>query len=80
MMRPLLMRCGAAAARRGPSQFSKPLFASWQASRKYSITPEAASLSQPQDIDPSKLVIEKTSKPGSLKKPEELVFGANFTG
>lgn len=73
------MRCGAAAARSGPSQLSRPLLGSWHATRKYSITPEAASLSKPQDIDPSKLIIEKNTKPGSLKNPEELVFGANFT-
>lgn len=32
------------------------------------------------EIDVSKLTIQKTSSPGTLKAPEELVFGRNFTG
>ncbi|KAF4988181.1 hypothetical protein FDECE_15157 [Fusarium decemcellulare] len=31
------------------------------------------------EIDVSKLTIQKTSSPGTLKAPEELVFGRNFT-
>ena len=51
-----------------------------QAQRQYSIKPHAASTSKPLDIDPRKLVVEKTSHPKALMKPEELVFGRNFTG
>lgn len=64
------------------------LKASWQISRSlvqtgrrsYSISPEAASKSKPQDIDPSKLTIETTKKPRQLLKNEDLIFGASFTG
>lgn len=37
-------------------------------------------MSKPQDIDPSKLTVEKAKTPGPLRKPEELIFGATFTG
>ncbi|KAJ9151351.1 Branched-chain-amino-acid aminotransferase [Pleurostoma richardsiae] len=79
MMRPFFPRCGAF-KRSGTSQLSRTLLGSWQATpRNYSIKPEAASTSKLQDLDPSKLSITQTQKPGALKKPEELVFGANFT-
>jgi branched-chain amino acid aminotransferase len=73
----MFSRC--ASLRSVSTQTSRTLLGSWQSARSYSITPEAASTSKPLDIDPSKLVVEKTTKPGSLKKPEELIFGANFT-
>ena len=77
-MRPVFSRC--ASLRSVSTQTSRTLLGSWQAARAYSITPQAASDSKPLDIDPSKLVVEKTKTPGSLKKPEELIFGRNFTG
>ncbi|KAK3384337.1 aminotransferase [Lasiosphaeria ovina] len=85
MLRPLFSRCPsvlqAAAAASRPS--SRLVLVSWQAAtaarRQYSIKPHAASVFQPQDIDPSKLVLEKTKSPKTLKKPEDLVFGRNFT-
>lgn len=36
-------------------------------------------MSKPQDIDSSKLTVEKAKTPGPLRKPEELIFGATFT-
>lgn len=80
-MRAFVPRCGALRPR--TSQISRSLFQrSWQpaSARYYSIKPEAASVSKPQDIDPSKLTIEKAKTPGPLRKPEELIFGATFTG
>jgi branched-chain amino acid aminotransferase len=77
MMRPVFSRC--ASLRAAIPQASRSLGV-WQSVRQYSITPEAASDSKPQDIDPSKLVVEKTTTPGALKKPEDLIFGRNFTG
>jgi branched-chain amino acid aminotransferase len=73
MVRPLLRPWGAWK----PS----PLLArSCQHARFYSVIPQAASHSKPQDIDPRKLVIEKTTTPGTLVKPEDLIFGKYFTG
>ncbi|KAK3945573.1 mitochondrial branched-chain-amino-acid aminotransferase [Diplogelasinospora grovesii] len=77
MMRPILPRCASKAT---ASQASRLLLGLRQnARRSYSIKPEAASTSQLLDIDPSKLIVEKTTKPGKLHKPEELVFGRAFT-
>jgi branched-chain amino acid aminotransferase len=33
-----------------------------------------------QDINPTKLTIEKTTTPKDLLPPQELIFGRNFTG
>ncbi|KAI1823494.1 branched-chain amino acid aminotransferase [Xylaria intraflava] len=75
MLRPLLRPCsralGAAALR--------PLNVRAAATRWYSIKPEVASTAKPQDVDPAKLVINKTSNPKALKDPSTLVFGQNFT-
>lgn len=49
-------------------------------SRHYSVKAEVASTAQPKDIDPAQLKITKTSKPGVLEKPENLVFGRKFSG
>ncbi|KAK1759689.1 mitochondrial branched-chain-amino-acid aminotransferase [Echria macrotheca] len=76
MMRPMFSRCAPLRAAIPPVSRSLGVF---QSVRQYSITPEAASDSKPQDIDPSKLVVEKTTTPGALKKPEDLIFGRNFT-
>ncbi|KAI6368935.1 hypothetical protein MCOR25_004539 [Pyricularia grisea] len=48
-------------------------------SRHYSVKAEVASTAQPKDIDPTQLKITKTSKPGVLEKPENLVFGRKFS-
>ncbi|KAK0707477.1 branched-chain amino acid aminotransferase [Lasiosphaeris hirsuta] len=76
MMRPLFSRC--ATLRTAAPQISRIQLGSWQA-RQYSIKAQAASDAKPLDIDPSKLTIEKTTKPKELKKAETLVFGQNFT-
>ncbi|KAI0427941.1 branched-chain amino acid aminotransferase [Xylaria sp. FL1042] len=84
MLRPLFPRCAralgastAAAAARRPS-YALPASAS-RVARWYSIQPEAASTAKPLDIDPSKLVMNKTTSPKSLADPSTLVFGRNFT-
>ena len=79
MMRQLLPRCAprAAAAFLAPRRSPLGLF---QPARQYSISPEAASATELQDIDPAQLVLQKTSNPKPLKKAEDLVFGQNFTG
>lgn len=51
-----------------------------QLSRLYSIKAEAASVSKLQILDPSRLTITKTKTPKQLSKPEDLVFGREFTG
>ncbi|KAH8884707.1 branched-chain amino acid aminotransferase II [Thozetella sp. PMI_491] len=78
MLRPVLSR-SAGTFRAPSSQLSRLLLAPRQHARLYSIQPEAASTSKPQDIDPSKLEITKTTKPGALNKPEDLIFGRTFT-
>lgn len=72
MMRQLLPR-RAFLAQRSP-------LGALRAARQYSISPEAASETKLQDIDPSQLVVEQTRNPRPLKKSEDLVFGRNFTG
>ncbi|KAL6886414.1 aminotransferase [Trichoderma longibrachiatum] len=47
--------------------------------RLYSIKAEAASHSKQRPLDASRLTIEKTKKPKPLSKPENLVFGKEFT-
>ncbi|KAI0407317.1 branched-chain amino acid aminotransferase [Xylaria palmicola] len=80
MLRPLLPRCGRAL--RASSAAARPrhvLPGLQAAARWYSIKPEAASTAKPLDLDPSKLVIQKTSEPKPLNDPSSLVFGRNFT-
>jgi branched-chain amino acid aminotransferase len=48
--------------------------------QRFSIKAEAASTIKPLGLDASKLSIEKTGKPKGLSKPEDLVFGREFTG
>ena len=48
--------------------------------RFYSIKAEAASHSKQRPLDASRLTIEKTKTPKALTKPEDLVFGKQFTG
>lgn len=50
------------------------------AQRPYSIKAEAASTSTLQILDPSRLTVTKTKSPKPLSKPEDLVFGREFTG
>jgi branched-chain amino acid aminotransferase len=77
MMRQLFPRCAA----RAPAFFAKrSTLPVWQAARQYSISPEKASDSNLQDIDPAQLVLQKTSQPKPLKNAGELIFGQNFTG
>lgn len=76
-MRHLLPRC---AARTAAFNAPRSPLSVLRAARQYSITPEAASETKLQDIDPSRLVIERNPNPKELKKSEDLVFGRNFTG
>lgn len=76
MFRPLLPRCGASQA----SRTSRLLLGLRQNARQYSIGAGAASSTIQLDIEPKHLSITKTSKPGALHKPEDLVFGQTFTG
>jgi branched-chain amino acid aminotransferase len=46
----------------------------------FSVKAEAASIASQNDIDPRKLQITKTTNPKGLSKPEDLVFGREFTG
>lgn len=81
MMRQLFPRASRAAGAFRLSQTSPRLAGvAWQSTRLYSVKPEAASAAKPVGIDASKLTIEKTKNPGTLGKPEELVFGRKFTG
>ncbi|KAI2628151.1 branched-chain amino acid aminotransferase [Xylaria nigripes] len=57
----------------------RPLNVQAAATRWYSIKPEVASTAKPKDVDPSLLIINKTTKPKALKDPSTLVFGQNFT-
>ncbi|EQB56869.1 Branched-chain-amino-acid aminotransferase cytosolic [Colletotrichum gloeosporioides] len=80
MMRQLFPRASRAAGAFRLSQTSPRLAGvAWQSTRLYSVKPEAASAAKPVGIDASKLTIEKTKNPGTLGKPEELVFGRKFT-
>ena len=47
--------------------------------RWYSIRPKTASAAKQLDIDPTKLTIERTSKPKEIPDPAKLVFGREFT-
>lgn len=76
MLRRILPRSGA--LRAAPSRLLQG--ALYQSARPYSIKLDTAATSRPQEIDPTKLVIEETKNPKALQKPEELVFGAKFTG
>lgn len=50
------------------------------AARFYSIKAEAASHSKQRPLDASRLSVEETKAPKELLKPEDLVFGKEFTG
>ena len=80
MLRQLLPRCAPRAAPAFVAPRRSPLGLFQAAARQYSISPEAASETKLQEIDPSQLVVQRTSAPKPLKKSEELIFGRNFTG
>ena len=71
-MRPFISR--RSAVRTGSQIFRSSVQRPWQAGRCYSAKAEL------QELDSSKLVVEKTTTPGALKKSDELIFGATFTG
>lgn len=48
--------------------------------RCFSVKADAASTHKHKALDPSRLQITKTKQPKVLPKPEELVFGKEFTG
>ena len=50
------------------------------AARPFSVKADHASASKQRALDPSKLQITKTKHPKALSKPEDLVFGKEFTG
>ncbi|KEY69149.1 hypothetical protein S7711_04932 [Stachybotrys chartarum IBT 7711] len=47
--------------------------------RHYSLEAKSASTSQLRGLEANRLIIEKTAKPKSLTKPEDLIFGNQFT-
>jgi branched-chain amino acid aminotransferase len=74
-MRPLLRQ----AALRSAVRAARPLPACY-AARPYSVKATAASSSVQKGIDVNKLSITKTKSPKTPSKPEDLVFGKEFTG
>ncbi|KAH6842874.1 aminotransferase [Chaetomium sp. MPI-CAGE-AT-0009] len=73
----LIPRCAPrAAAFIAPRRSALGLF---PAARQYSISPEVASQTKLQDIDPSQVVVKRTAQLKPLMKAEDLVFGKNFT-
>lgn len=76
MLRRILPRSGA--LRATPSTLLQR--AVYQNVRQYSIKLDAAATTRPNDIDPSRLVLQETKSPKPLQKQEDLVFGATFTG
>ncbi|KAI1500897.1 branched-chain amino acid aminotransferase [Biscogniauxia marginata] len=80
MLRQLLPRCGRA-LRAPASHGSLQMLPrqAWQATRWYSIKPEAASVAKVLDLDPTKLSITKTKSPKTLVDPAKLIFGREFT-
>ena len=48
--------------------------------RQYSIKAKAASTSRQRPLEPYRLSIIKTTSPKPLSKPQDLVFGKEFTG
>lgn len=74
-MRPFLNAAALRGAARAP-RFSTAR----QGPRMYSVKATSASKAKLQDIDPRKLQISKVAQPKALSKPEDLVFGRQFTG
>lgn len=69
----------ARSALRTASRSSRALPA-YRPARFFSLKAEAASASKHHFLDASKLSITKTKSPKELSKPEDLVFGKEFTG
>lgn len=74
-MRPFLNASALRGATRAPR-----LLTTCRTARLLSVKAEAASQAKERDIDPRKLQITKTTTPKGLSKPEDLVFGREFTG
>ncbi|KAM0255372.1 hypothetical protein ACHAQJ_005814 [Trichoderma viride] len=51
----------------------------YRPARFYSVKAEAASTSKQRPLDASRLTVEQTKAPKSLSKPEDLIFGKEFT-
>ncbi|KAI8631381.1 branched-chain amino acid aminotransferase [Xylariaceae sp. FL1651] len=77
MLQQLLPRCGRAL--RAPATRPSHLCSARPAARWFSIKAEAASTAKVLDLDPSKLVINKTKTPKTPSEPSTLIFGRNFT-
>ncbi|KAL2150878.1 hypothetical protein VTH82DRAFT_7441 [Thermothelomyces myriococcoides] len=77
MLRRLIPRCAPRAATILAPRYSS--LGLLQAARRYSASPASSPETKLQDIDPAQLVLTTTPNPKPLKKPEELVFGRNFT-
>ncbi len=75
MMRPLLR----SSALRSAARASRTLPICY-AARPFSVKATGASAATQAALDPSKLTISKTTKPKTHSKPEDLVFGREFTG
>jgi hypothetical protein len=50
------------------------------AARFAAVRPYSVQAPKLSDVDPSKMVIQRTQTPGVMMKEEELVFGRTFTG
>lgn len=74
-MRPLLR----SSALRSATRASRAVPACY-AARPFSVKTDAAPTSKRQALDASKLQVTKTTQPKTLSKPEDLVFGKEFTG
>jgi branched-chain amino acid aminotransferase len=67
-------------ALRSAAKASRGLPAYYATARPFSVKAAAASTASQRPLDPSKLHITKTKDPKTLSKPEDLVFGKEFTG
>lgn len=56
------------------------LLPAYRPARFYSLKAAATSTSVQRPLDASRLSVEQTKNPKSLSKPEDLVFGKEFTG
>ncbi|KAL3962557.1 hypothetical protein ACCO45_004080 [Purpureocillium lilacinum] len=69
----------ARSALRAACRSSSARLPAYRAARFMSIKAEAASSAKHQPLDASKLSVTKTKSPKALSKPEDLVFGREFT-
>ncbi|KFH45918.1 Branched-chain-amino-acid aminotransferase-like protein [Hapsidospora chrysogenum ATCC 11550] len=75
-MRPFLRSSALRSAAKAPRGLPAYYYAT---ARPFSVKAAAASSSSRRPLDPSKLHITKTKHPKTLSKPEDLVFGKEFT-